>query len=279
PVVIDSMNLVNSNELTLSSITYPCTIPSYDSLAFELSVYSDSARYITDTLLIYSNDQYNTLDTMEIQAGTGVSLVLDSAVAKDNRNAQTGIDYDDCVILYFNYPVDTHTISPSHLDSILPLSNGHTWYDGTGSIDRINYTDNNTVVSIWLSTDSIIPTVAVGDTINPDSAIMDERNYSYITNSRVITGSFSPTGISSYPTIDHKPSTIDLTFNYQLSTIDLALPSQSTLVIYDLIGRNIITKQYPKGNHIVSPDLNPGIYFIHLKTPDTLHTQKITILK
>ena len=161
PVVIDSLKLVNGSEITLNSISYPCSIPAYDSLFFDVDILINDIGYVTDKLIVYSNDWYGQIDTIELYSGADVQIQLDSAIASDNRNAQAGIDSDDFIRLYFNYPIFPPDTSTLNLDSILPLSDNHTWYDGTGNIKQINYTQNNTIMTIWLSTNTSIPTVLV----------------------------------------------------------------------------------------------------------------------
>ncbi|MDY6786677.1 MAG: hypothetical protein SVK54_00970, partial [candidate division WOR-3 bacterium] len=260
PVVIDSLKLLNNNEITLNNPSYPCSVPAYDSLPITFDIYSDTSVFITDTLIVYSNDWYGNVDTIEIYGGVGAELIIDSAVAYDNRQVAPGIDSDDYVNIYFNYPIDTTNLLLSNLDSILPLSNGHTWYDGTGSINRMVFRESNTVIRIWLSTDSLLPTVIVGDTIKPDSiSLQDKRNYSYLSENTIITGSFGPTGISSYPTIDHQPFTIDLTFNS--IQIENKSNNTQTFQITDITGRVIKNIEAKKGTTKYTPKRS-GIYFI-----------------
>ncbi|MDY6788198.1 MAG: hypothetical protein SVK54_08770 [candidate division WOR-3 bacterium] len=260
PVVIDSLKLLKQRNITLNEPSYPCSVPAYDSLPITFDIYSDTSTFITDTLIVYSNDWYGSIDTIELSAGVGARIVLDSAVAYDNRNEQTGIDYDDCVKLYFNYPIDPPDTSTVNLDSILPLSNNHTWYDGTGNIKQINYLEDNTIMTIWFTTDSLLPTVIVEDTIKPDSiTIQDRHHYSYLTNNTIITGSFGPSGINSYPTIDHKPSTIDLTFNS--IQIENNTDKTYTYQITDITGGVIKNIEAKKGITRYTPDKS-GIYFI-----------------
>ncbi|MDY6787487.1 MAG: hypothetical protein SVK54_05115 [candidate division WOR-3 bacterium] len=260
PVVIDSLKLLKQRNNTLNEPSYPCSVPSYDSLPITFDIYSDTSVFITDTLIVYSNDWYGNIDTIEIYSGVGAQIVLDSAVAYDNRNEESGIDYDDCIKLYFNYPIDPPDTSTVNLDSILPLSNNHTWYDGTGSIKQINYLEDNRVMAIWFSTDTSIPTLQVGDTIKPDSiSLQDKRNYSYLIENTIITGSFGPTGINSYPTIDHQPFTIDLTFNS--IQIENNTDNTHTYQITDITGRIIKNIEAKKGITRYTPDKS-GIYFI-----------------
>ncbi len=285
PVIIDSMKLIKDNELTLIEPTYPCSIHAGDSIVVNINIYSDSTGYITDTIIVYSNDWYGNIDTIELQAGVEVQIEIDSAVANDNRNIAAGIDYDDYVKLYFNYPIIPVDTSIIDLDVVLTLNNGHSWYDGTGNIKYISHVNNNNEMVIFLSTDTALPTIAVGDTIYPDSiSIKDERNYSYLKKPIMITGSFDPTGIDE-PTIDHKLLTIDpvLTIDYQLSTIDLqySIPNnqQTELTIYDITGREITSKtQNKQGIYKINLSTYPkGIYFINLKSDDNTISRKIII--
>ncbi len=282
-IVIDSMKLLKENELTLIEPIYPCSIPAGDSIPISINIYSDSIGYITDTLIVYSNDWYGNIDTIELYAGIEVQIRIDSAIASDNRNAGTGIDYDDFVKLYFNYPIIPIDTSIIDLDVVLGLNNSHTWYDGTGNIKYISYVNNNNEMVIFLSTDTTLPTIEVGDTIEPDSvSIKDERNYSYLKKPIIITGSFDPTGINQPPAISHQPSA-DLTIDYRLSTIDLfySIPNnqQTELTIYDITGREITNKIHNKqGIYKLNLSVYPkGIYFINLKTENNTITRKIII--
>jgi len=258
PVVIDSLKLLKQRNITLNEPTYPCSVPAYDSLPVLFNIYSDTSAFITDTLIVYSNDWYGSVDTIEVNAGVGAQIVLDSAVAYDNRNAEAGIDYDDCVKLYFNYPIDPPDTSTVNLDSILPLSNNHTWYDGTGSIKQINYLEDNTVMAIWFTTDSILPTVQMGDTIKPDSiTIQDKHHYSYLTNNTIITGSFGPTGI----TKGNNQQDIIITTTFNSIQIENNTNNIHTYQITDITGRVIKNIEAKTGITQYTPSKS-GIYFI-----------------
>ncbi len=282
-VIIDSMKLIKENELTLIEPIYPCSINAGDSISISINIYSDSMGYITDKIIVYSNDWYGNIDTIELFAGIEVQIEIDSAMASDNRNAGTGIDYDDYIRLYFNYPIEQVDTSIINLDAVLGLNNSHTWYDGTGNIKYISYVNNNNEMVIFLSTDTALPTIQVGDTIEPDSiSIKDERNYSYLKKPIIITGSFDPTGIEQPQTPNSKLQT-DLSIDYQLSTIDLyySIPDnqQTELTIYDITGREITNKIHNKqGIYKLNLSEYPkGIYFINLKTETNIISRKIVI--
>ncbi len=287
PVIIDSMKLIKENELTLIQPIYPCSIPGNDSMPIEIQIYSDTQTFITDTLIVYSNDWYGNVDTIVIYSGTDAEIRIDSAIASDNRNGETGIDYDDYVKIYFNYPIipiDTSTID---LDAILNLNNSHTWYDGTGNIKYISHVNNNNEMVIFLSTDTSLPTIQVGDTIYPDSiSIKDERNYSYLKKPIVITGSFDPTGIEQ-PQIPNSKLQTDLSIDYRLSTIDLhySIPKEGNLNIriFDIIGRVIETVhsgQISKGTYTYTPkNTKNGIYFAIMEYEGEMYKERIVSIK
>ncbi len=285
-VIIDSMKLIRENELTLIEPIYPCSIPGNDSMPIEIQIYSDTQTFITDTLIIYSDDWYGKVDTITIYSGTDAEIRIDSAIASDNRNAGTGIDYDDYVKLYFNYPIIPIDTSIIDLDVVLGLNNSHTWYDGTGNIKYISYVNNNNEMVIFLSTDTAFPTIAVGDTIEPDSiSIKDERNYSYLKKPMVITGSFDPTGIDENrkQLIINRELPKELTISYEISTMNLFYftsdNQQTELTIYDITGRKITNKIHTKqGKYKLNLSTYPkGIYFINLKTENNTISRKIII--
>ncbi len=282
-VIIDSMKLIRENELTLIEPIYPCSIAAGDSIPISMNIYSDSVGYITDTIIVYSNDWYGDIDTIELFAGIEVQIEIDSAVASDGRNGVVGIDYDDFVRLYFNYPIEQVNTSTIDLDAVLQLNNSHTWYDGTGNIKYISYVNDNTEMVIFLSTDTSLPTIEVGDTIEPDSvSIKDERNYSYLKKPIVITGSFDPTGIEQPQTPNSKLQT-DLSIDYEISTMNLFYftpnNQQTVLTIYDITGREITSKIHTKqGKYKLNLSTYPkGIYFINLKTENNTISRKIII--
>ena len=269
PVIIDSLILVNGGEITLNSISYPCSIPAYDSLFFDVDILINDTGYFTDTLIVYSNDWYGDIDTVILYAGAAVELRIDSAVASDNRNTQTGIDGDDYIALYFNYPIFPPDTSVIDLDNILPLSNGHTWYDGTGNIKQINYTQNNTIMTIWLSTNTSIPTVLVGDSIYPDStSIPDSRYYSYLQEPIALTGTFGPIGIDNKQKTNNE--TIVITSTFSTISIDNQSNTIQTYQITDISGRMIDNIIVSHGIKRYTPSQS-GIYFILSPKDQTIH--------
>ncbi|MFO8062562.1 MAG: T9SS type A sorting domain-containing protein, partial [bacterium] len=82
---------------------------------------------------------------------------------------------------------------------------------------------------------------------------------SYLTDNTIITGSFGPTGINSYPAIEHQLPTINLTFNS--IQIKNNTNNSYTYQITDITGRVVKHIEAKKGITQYTPDKS-GIYFI-----------------
>jgi hypothetical protein len=104
-------------------------------------------------------------DDLSFQVLPPVPPRLVSAFASDNVIPQIGIDNDDYVLLTFDKAVNNVTVTALNIDSIFPLSNGHTWLSGFGTIGSAVWNPNFVKLLITLSTTISAPTIAVGDTI------------------------------------------------------------------------------------------------------------------
>ena len=240
-----------------------------------MNIYSDTSTFIIDEMVIYSNDQYGSIDTIELQAGVAAQLVIDSIIAHDNRNPQPGIDTDDCVKVYFNKSIDTSGLFSYNLDSILTSPAGHSWYDGTGEIKDIQLFNDNKIIVIWLSIDSSAPTIRVGDFIMPrDSTICDDTHFSYLNAIYKIRGSFEPTGVE-----EGIQKETEWYYSYGSSYLKIGLSYSSELSIYDIAGRTLFINKYEPGSHIISLDLAPGIYFLNIKYNQKADIRKMVIVK
>ncbi len=110
-----------------------------------------------------------------------------TAWANDNMTKLSGIDNDDYVLLTFDKPVEVFPVSAATIDSVFPLSNGHSWLSGAGSIGSAQWSSDKTKLLITLSTEDAPPTIQIGDTITCPS----------VENKIVLTGSFGPSVMSS----------------------------------------------------------------------------------
>ncbi|MCD4733892.1 T9SS type A sorting domain-containing protein, partial [bacterium] len=140
----------------------------------------------------------------------------DSAEAFD-MNSQSGIQDGDYVAIRFSEPLDPACQpTAAQLDAALPLSNGHTWLDGSGGVQSIALSETvypSDTLLIYLSTTNGTPTVFPGDTVDFDNSsgqLVDHGGNS-IGGQVIISGSFGPGDV---PVFDTDWSFID-TLDYE----------------------------------------------------------------
>jgi hypothetical protein len=218
--------------------------------------------------------------------------VILSAVADDGIIPFPGIDNDDYVLITFNEVTNKPYIYARNINAILSLSGGHSWLDGNGFIERAIWNSSGDQLAIALSETSGPPSVAVGDTITPDSVTITDLSGNKAFISVVITGSFDPqTGIEegsqvrlpkvfrlhqNHPNPFHKHTAI----SYKLRA-----PSHTTLQIYDLAGRlleTLMDERQEPGFYQVQwegKDHANGIYFYRLSAGDTIASKKMVLFR
>ena len=130
------------------------------------------------------------LSATEIRQHYGARLIY--ARAKDTQSSNKfGIDSGDQVVLKFDGETSVTTpITVDNIDTVLKLSNGHSWKDGNDQIGSIVWspsTYTNDTLTITLSTNFTPPTITTRDTITLDGVTIKDLN-------RVITGSIDISG-------------------------------------------------------------------------------------
>jgi hypothetical protein len=70
------------------------------------------------------------------------------------------------VLLSFDQVTDTPAITFSNIDNIFPISGGHTWLSGFGTIDSAIWNPLGTKLLITLSITFSSPTISIGDSIS-----------------------------------------------------------------------------------------------------------------
>ncbi|MCK4352489.1 hypothetical protein KAW65_03680 [candidate division WOR-3 bacterium] len=148
----------------------------------ELSTQSPFVTPIFDEISInYS------LDTIAPVIVTAVAYGNEELIPPDSIISQ------DRVIISFSEQVDTsHAhINVSNIDSILRLSNNHSWLDNSGTFQSIVWEDSTTL-KITLGEDIWSGMVASGDTITPLPDSIKDKWGNPATSYCVITGSFAP---------------------------------------------------------------------------------------
>jgi len=208
--------------------------------------------------------------------------VMDSAIAYDGSNAISGIDNDDYVVIYFSEPTNKPTIDNSNIDSVLTLSSGHTWLDGSGYIGDCSWNSDGTELHIEFTSNSALPTISVQDTIFPDSFTITDLAGNPCTSSVILRGSFDPSGIASNKLINKtylsvsKISGRDLTLEYGIKGM-----GEYSIGVYSIDGRMVrLIKGAGEGKHRVRiTDIPSGIYFIRLIHNDEAIDKKVMITK
>jgi hypothetical protein len=105
-------------------------------------------------------------DNLSFKIRPPVPPTLISAVASDNHIEQPGFDADDYVLLTFDKAVNNITVTALNIDSIFPLSNGHSWLDGFGAIGSAVWNPAFTKLLVNLSTTVSDPSIRVKDSIS-----------------------------------------------------------------------------------------------------------------
>ncbi len=128
-----------------------------------------------------------------------------SAQASDDSGGGVGIQGGDTVQFIFSENTNAPVIEATNIDTVLALSDSHTWKDGSGGIDSSTWI-NSSVLLITLSVGGGLPTITAGDTITADGSSIWDSNDNYCDNDIVLGGDFgndtSPPYICSRETQD-----------------------------------------------------------------------------
>lgn len=108
-----------------------------------------------------------------IIAGT-FAPYIDSIVASDGQDSIEYIDADDYITLYFSKRTNKPPINSTNINNILRLRN-HSWLDAKAHIDSCVWDSLGFALVCSLKTDSLRPTIAVGDTVFPDSVNIKDK--------------------------------------------------------------------------------------------------------
>ena len=102
-----------------------------------------------------------------------VGPAIISAVAGDGTDILVGIDSDDTVTITFSEYTNQPSVDALNIDTILSLSGGHTWLDGSGAVGSATWIDAKTL-AIGISTLDGDPTVAAGDAISLGGGVVTD---------------------------------------------------------------------------------------------------------
>ncbi|MDD2889060.1 MAG: FlgD immunoglobulin-like domain containing protein [bacterium] len=99
---------------------------------------------------------------------------IDSIVAYDGQDSIEYIDSDDYITLYFSKRTNKKSINAANINNILRLRN-HSWLDAKAHMGSCVWDSLGFALVCSLKTDSLRPTIAVGDTIFPDSVNIKDK--------------------------------------------------------------------------------------------------------
>jgi len=129
------------------------------------------------------------LDSVKLLMGyDSTGPVLLSATASDGEWQKNGKDPDDRVILVFDEPTEKPQVDKFNVDSIFPLSNGHSWLNIYGDFGGAEWNTRGDTLQIFLAySGNQYPTVSLGDTV---IAKVKDRFGFYRESQGIIQGSF-----------------------------------------------------------------------------------------
>ncbi len=239
---------------------YEWTNPGYSSLQSHVRCYDFNGNGYDE--IIYTGVSYNTgSDSLFIFEDSSVVLYMDSAIAYDGDVEVGGIDGDDYVEIYFSNRSNGADMGDA-IDSILVLSGGHSWLDGSGGIKRYEWIGDSSILRIYLDTVGGLPSVAVGDTIYPNRGVIKiYDNSTPVKGISVIGGSFGVNGME-MDSIERGGVIVgDIEVREVKGGVQITNYT-GEVIIYDITGRTVKTA------YITTPDktiqLNTGIYFIKI---------------
>jgi hypothetical protein len=216
--------------------------------------------------------------------------VIDSAVASDGTVHQPGIDNDDYVTLHFDEPTQKPLIDATNVDTVLVLSNGHSWRDGFHAIKSADWNGDGTQLKISFSTLITPPTIVVGDTVKPNNRTIKDLMGNTCWEKVVVTGSFE-TGIEDLragvkPMVfalgpaRPSPAKSAVTIEYQLPR-----PEHLEILIYDLSGRivdRLVDQDCDAGSYSAlwrTGKVASGVYFCRMAAGDFIGVEKFVLCK
>ena len=207
-----------------------------------------------------------------------VQPYIKSATASDNQNIVAGIDNDDYILISFSHVMKpTPDITSENIDTLLPLSNGHSWLDGLGSLGTVQWDQICKKVAIEMSTFVSSPTIEVGDTVR----------YTSIGKPIIIDGSFGPISIES-ENIKNKLNNLIIATHKGNNVISIhysvTIPGKVTFDLYNLLGKCIyrFSEDKPAGKHSIKVNttaISSGSYLCRIKADGISACKKVMIVR
>ncbi len=129
----------------------------------------------------------STISAEDTEDGDGPELI--SAVAK-NTGGSSAKEDGDTVVFTFDEETNKATINASNINSVLDLNNSHSFLDGDGNLGSTTWNSAGTVLTVTISDDTSLPTVAVGDVVTVSGSVIKDADGNNADGSETISGSF-----------------------------------------------------------------------------------------
>ncbi len=177
-----------SNGIENNSIDWPYSINGVSTGTLQIGKYDNKFfSGVIDEVVLYDR----ALSSSEVQERFHYTGLLWMAAANDASGGGPGVQAGDQVVLKFSGQTNGRQITAANIDTVLALSDGHTWLDADGTISSALWSAQsypNDTLTITLSDTNGAPTISVGDTIIMDGSIKDVddrpvKNYQAITKS------------------------------------------------------------------------------------------------
>jgi len=118
-----------------------------------------------------------------------------SATALDTSNQGVGIQTGDTVTIVFSGSTNAFLINSANINSVLPLSNNHSWLDSSynllGADWKQTSVPNDTLVITLQSTAFFPPSVEIGDVVSTDESSISDIYGNPVVTTTIIKGSFA----------------------------------------------------------------------------------------
>jgi hypothetical protein len=174
----------SSNNSLTGGATFFVTLSTASGWSNVSPIDSLTATLAANGIITSANSPTVTAVTTSTISAVPVAPMLSTAVAQNNGTKS--------IVLTFNTATNSPTISSTNINSVLMLSNSHSWLDGNGGLGIAAWSNGGTVLTISLSSAVSSPTIAVGDIVTVSgSVIKDLSGITNATGTATITGSLA----------------------------------------------------------------------------------------
>lgn len=183
-VITASNNAVDGGKFFISlatSATWSSSVTPADALTVALPSDAVATSANSPTL--------STLTTAVLTADT-VGPVLTSAVVQ-NTGGTANKEAGDSIVLTFTEATTKPVVTSANIAGALSLSSGHSLLDGAGNIGVTSWSADGKMLTVTFTAGTSVPTLAVGDTLTVQGALLQDGLGNNASGSVAVTGSFA----------------------------------------------------------------------------------------